>query len=44
MNGWDIWDIAVVIIISGSLLYLFVHMMDCFLNRLNDYKRGKIKW
>lgn len=41
MNGWEV---AFIMILAGSTLYLFVHMVDCFVKRLNDSKRNRIKW
>ena len=41
MNGWET---AFVMILAGFVLYLFVHMADCFVKRLNDCKIARIKW
>lgn len=41
MNGWDV---AIVMIIAGSVLYLFAGMVKCFIKRLNDSKMDRIKW
>jgi len=41
MNGWNV---IIIMIIAGSVLYLFAHMVDCFVKRLNDCKRSRIKW
>ncbi len=41
MNGWDI---AVIMIMAGFVLYLFARMVNCFIKRLNDSKRDRIKW
>ena len=41
MNGWDI---TVIMIITGLVLYLFARMVNNFIKRLNDNKRNRIKW
>ena len=37
------WAVAIIMIIAGSVLYLFAHMVDCFVKRLYDCKRNRIK-
>lgn len=41
MNGWEV---VFVMIIATSALYLFVHMVDCFVKSMNCSKRTRIKW
>jgi hypothetical protein len=41
MNGWEA---ACVMILAGFVLYLFVHMVVCFVERLSGCKRNGIKW
>lgn len=41
MNGWEA---AFIMILAGSVLYLFARMVNCFIKRLNDSKRNGIKW
>ena len=41
MNGWET---ACVMILAGFVLYLFVHMVDCFVKSMNCSKRTRIKW
>lgn len=41
MNGWEA---VFVMILTGSALCLFAHMADCFVKKLNDSKRSRIKW
>ncbi len=41
MNGWEA---VLVMILAGFVLYLFTYMIDCFIKRLNVYKRSRIKW
>ena len=38
MNGWDI---AIIMTIAGSVLYLFACMVNCFIKRLNDSKKAE---
>ena len=41
MNGWEA---AFIMILAGFVLYLFAHMVDCFVIKVNDSKRSRIKW
>lgn len=40
MNGWDV---AIVMIISGFVLYLFARMVNCFIKRVNEGNKERIK-
>ncbi len=41
MNGWDV---AIVMIIAGSVLCLFARMVNCFIKSVNKGKKERIKW
>lgn len=39
----DGWDAAIVMIISGFVLYLFARMVNCFIKRVNEGNKERIK-